>query len=201
MKAQDLPAGEITLLLAQWRGGDATALVQIINLVYSDLRRLAGAIFKGERVDHTLQPTALVHEVYLQLLSVSPNFQDRGHFLSCACLIMRRLLMKHARALKALKRDGSKTELECEPAVLPDLDSLLAVSGALDQLETMDPRLSQIIQMRFFLGLTIDEIADYLGLSSRTVKREWLVAKSWLVRHLGEKVQAPGGNRWSPGPS
>jgi len=181
MVPQSKAAGDVTLLLGAWRSGDPDALPEIINMVYGDLRRLAAAYFRGERPDHTLQPTALVHEVYRQMAEARPVFHDREHFLRCACLMMRRLLVKHARGRKALKREATPMAVEVEAR---DPDTVLAVNDALDDLERMDPRLARITAMRFFLGLTVAETAAYLQLSNRTVKREWLAARAWLARRI-----------------
>jgi RNA polymerase sigma factor (TIGR02999 family) len=183
----------VTGLLKAWEAGDASALSQLISMVYGDLRRMAATYMQHERVGHTLQPTALVHEVYQRLISMEPAFNDREHFFRCACLMMRRLLVKHARAHKAEKRRAEGGPLEPGPAFAPDADTVLGVHDVLDQLRELDPRLHHIVELRFFMGLTLAEIAAQLALSTRTVKREWATAKSWLAGKLKRDVLALDG--------
>lgn len=184
MTHQEILPGDVTQLLDAWREGDQQALSQVITLLYNDLRRLAAVCLQQERADHTLQATDLVHEAYERLLGMSPQFNDRQHFIRSACLLMRRLLMKHARAKKALKRDQSNEILRPPGAHAPDPETLILVNDALLSLADTDRRLHDIVELRFFLGLTVDEIARYLELSTRTVKREWQAAKAWLALQL-----------------
>lgn len=173
---------EITRLLTAARAGDGQALEQLIPVVYQDLRRLASHYMQLERPDHTLQATALVHEVYLRLVGRDlPPLQDRAHFFAVAAQLMRRLLLDHARARGRAKRGG---DVHCphhipEPQAARD-DRLLAIEDALDRLAATDPRQGKVVELRCFVGLSIEEIATVLGVSARTVKREWQMAKAWL---------------------
>ena len=179
----------VTALLTSWSRGDATALDQLVPLVYEELRRIATRQLRGERVNHTLQPTALVHEVYLRLIDQRQvDWQDRAHFLGVAAQTMRRVLVDHARRHGARKRgDG----VQCvsiddakELAASPDVP-LLALDHALDRLEAVDPDLAKIVELRAFGGLTIEEAAHVLKVSPSTAKRDWRTAKAWLNRELG----------------
>ena len=193
MQQKGLPAGEVTQLLKAWQAGDPEGLSRLISLVYNDLRRMAATYMGQERKNHTLQPTALVHEVFQRLVNLDPAFNDREHFFRCACLMMRRLLVKYARARRAEKRnsDGSHPPPLAERFML-DSETLLRVHHALDKLWQVDPRLHGIVEMRFFMGFTVNEIAQYLNISSRTVKREWVSAKSWLAHELKQEPPAGG---------
>lgn len=184
------PAG-VTRLLDAWQAGDEQALTEVITLLYNDLRRLAAVCLRDERGGHTLQATDLVHEAYQRLLGTTPQFQNRQHFMRTACLLMRRLLMKHARAKKALKRNPENESLHPTEAHAPDPDTLIVVNEALNSLADRDRRLHDIVEMRFFLGLTVDEIARCMELSTRTVKREWQTAKAWLALQLRNPAQEP----------
>ena len=188
--SRTLSAASVTSLLQEWRNGNAEAMNQVISLVYHDLKRSAHIWLKDEAHAHTLQPTALVHEVYVHLMK-SPRlvFHDRTHFFRCACLIMRQISLKYARSRMALKRGGDDRDhlpLDRERAVGPvqDPDLILAVHAALAKVQDADPRLRQVVELRFFLGLNIEEIAEVLRLSTRTVRREWQTAKVWLAHEL-----------------
>jgi RNA polymerase sigma factor (TIGR02999 family) len=179
----------VTALLTDWSGGDASALDQLLPLVYAELRRIAARQLRGERVNHTLQPTALVNEVYLRLVDQRQvAWQDRAHFLAVAARTMRRILVDHARRRDAGKRgDGVRCvsiDDAREIAAAGELP-LLALEDALARLEALDPGLARIIELRAFGGLTIDEAAHVLDLSPSTVKRSWRTAKAWLNRELG----------------
>ena len=179
----------LTQLLARWEAGDRDALVDLMPAVYNDLRRLANHHLAGERAGHTLAPTALVHEVYLRLGSYEAiSWQDRAHFFAMASKIMRRVLVDHARKKRAAKRGGGESAVTLiesrEAGTGPDGVDLIALDEALTQLEALDERQCRIVQMRFFGGLRNEEIAEVLGISVPTVKRDWAVAKLWLRRAL-----------------
>lgn len=179
---------EITQLLIDWRNGDKAAVDQLMPLVYDELRRLASNFFRRERVNHTLQPTALVHEAYLHLLGQSVvSWQNRAHFFGAAAQLMRRILIDHARGHNAAKRGGGeiRVSLKEELAATGQREvDLIALDAALDELAALDEQQSRIVEMRFFGGLSIEETAEVLALSPATVKREWSTAKAWLYREM-----------------
>ena len=167
---------------------EAGSLAELLPQVYEDLRRLAGSYLRKERPEHTLQPTALVHEAYLRLLEQrQPSWQSRAHLLAISARMMRRILMKHAEARGASKRGGGATKLSLDFA-LEVFDSrevpAAALDAALQKLERMDPRQGEIVELRFFGGLSVEETAEVLGISPATVKREWAIAKLWLEREI-----------------
>lgn len=179
----------ITQLLIRWNEGDESALEKLMPLVYSELRRLAGNYLKRERQDHTLQPTALVNEAYLRLVDQSrAKWQNRAQFYGIAAQLMRRILVDHARQKKADKRGGSKqqrvssTNLEAI-AAKPDLD-LLALHEALEELAEIDPQQGRIVELKFFGGLSIEEVAEVMRIGHATVERDWKMARAWLRRKL-----------------
>jgi RNA polymerase sigma factor (TIGR02999 family) len=170
---------------------EAATLTALVPGAYEELRRLAAGYLRDERTDHTLQPTALVHEVYLRLMDQSSiNWQNRAHFLGIAARMMRRILINHAKAHTAEKRGGADVvRLQFDEALdfYQQRDvSLVAVDTALHRLEELDKRQAQIVEFRFFGGLTVDEIAKVLDIAPITVKREWATAKLWLQRELAE---------------
>jgi RNA polymerase sigma factor (TIGR02999 family) len=179
--------GEVTSLLKHWSGGDREALERLMPLVYDELRKLARAYLRSERPDHTLQPTALVHEAYIRLIDQkNVVWQNRAHFFGIASQMMRRILVDHARRRQAAKR-GAPTFHLSDPAGEPVRErdpELLALDRALTDLERLDPRQARVVEMRFFGGLTVEEIAEVAGLSSTTVKREWRTARAWLRREV-----------------
>ena len=178
---------DITGLLADWSRGDRTALDRLLPLIYADLRRIAVRQLRHERGGHTLQPTALVHEAYLRLVEQrAVAWQDRATFFGVAALVMRRVLVDHARRQAAKKRgDGAqRVPLEDIATTSPSQISVLALDHALGRLEKIDPGLAQIVELRAFGGLTIDEAAHVLNVSASTAKREWRTARAWLVREL-----------------
>ena len=181
-------AGDITQLLHRVSAGDRAAEEELIAQVHQQLRRLAASHLRGERIDHTLQPTALVNEAYVELLGKSEvNFQDRSHFFRTAAMMMRRILVDHARTKKAEKRGGTreKVDLDFHTATLPvNSDLILDIDRALQRLHHYDARQAQVVEMRFFGGLTEEEIAAAIGLSTRQIKREWALAKAWLYGEL-----------------
>ncbi|HTA43244.1 MAG TPA: sigma-70 family RNA polymerase sigma factor [Bryobacteraceae bacterium] len=181
-------AGQVTQLLIAWSGGDRSALDQLMPLVYRELRRLAAAFIRRERTGHTLQPTALVHEAYLRLVKQSAvESRSRAKFFAVAANLMRQILINHARRNRAGKRGGGRKEqLQDSSAIAqPEVD-LLALNEALEKLAKVDPRKSHIVELRFFGGLTEDQIAEVLDVSPITVKRDWRVARAVLQSHLGE---------------
>ncbi len=182
--------GDITMLLHSVADGDRTDLDRLMAAIYEDLRRIASAHLREERADHTLQPTALVHEAYLKLVDQrSTCWKDRLHFFAIASQIIRRILIDHARERRALKRGGSAAQLpidEVDPASPdPNID-LVALDEALSDLAEVDERQARIVELRFFGGCTIDEIAELLSVGRRTVDRDWMAAKAWLYCRLAE---------------
>lgn len=175
-------------MLKAWSEGEAESADRLLPLVYDSLRKVAANYLKKERSDHTLQPTALVHEAYLKLIDISQiNWQDRAHFFAAAAQMMRHVLVDHARGKRREKRGGEFHHVALEDAVSfsdeKNLD-LLALEDALQQLAEFDSRQSKIVELRFFGGLTIEETAHVLKISPATVKREWTMAKAWLYRKL-----------------
>jgi RNA polymerase sigma-70 factor (ECF subfamily) len=175
----------ITQLLVRWSSGDQTALDKLMPLVESELRRLAGNYLRRERPGHTLQPTALVNEAYLRLVDQrEAKWQNRSHFYGIAAKLMRRILVDHARAKYAEKRGGAEqNRLSITSAqgltTTPDLD-VLALHEALEELATLDPQEERIVELKFFGGLSIDEIAELLSIGHATVERDWKMARAWL---------------------
>ena len=186
----DRPAHDVTLLLSRASEGDNSAPGKLLELVYDDLRHLAGAYMKDERGDHTLQATALVHEAYLRLVDwENVTWENRAQFFAVAAQVMRRVLVDHARGKNAAKREGSQQKLALDEAVSfaseKEFD-VMALEDALQSLEQLDPRQAKIVEMRFFGGLSIGEVAHVLKTSSTTVKREWTIAKAWFQRELSQ---------------
>jgi RNA polymerase sigma factor (TIGR02999 family) len=182
-------SGDATGLLLESRGGSRAALDELMPLVYRELRRLAGGYLRGERPDHTLQPTALANEVYLRLVDQSRvELSDQTHFFAIAGRMMRRVLIDHARKHRAQKRGGAGTLLTFDEEVgtpgQPVVDTI-ELADALARLEEMDDRQARIVELRFFGGLTVEETAQALGISTPTVKREWRTARAWLYQQLG----------------
>ena len=173
----------VTRLLEQARRGEPGATEQLLPLVYDELRRLARSRMRGERPGHTLQPTALVHEAYLRLLGSEGAWEGRGHFFAAAAEAMRRILIERARRVRRLKRGGDLHRVELEDEVSADgprVDEVLAVDEALGRLEEKDAQMAAVVKLRYFAGLTVEEIAHALGTSPRTVNRLWTGAKAWL---------------------
>jgi RNA polymerase sigma factor (TIGR02999 family) len=171
-----------------WHSGDQSALDELIPLVYDELRRLAASYLRRQP-GHTLQPTALVHEAYLKLAGKSDvEWQNRAHFIGVAAHLMRCVLVDHFRAKQADKREGGRQKLSLDDVVsFPQQQNevdLMALDDALKTLESVDPQQCHIVEMRFFGGLSVEETAEVLGVSPRTVKREWSTAKLWLLRQL-----------------
>jgi RNA polymerase sigma-70 factor (ECF subfamily) len=183
------PAPDISALLARARAGDRGSESRLFDAVYGELRRIAAAQLRNERSDHTLQPSALVHEAYLRLVGRSAiPLVNRAHFFSIAASTMRRILIDHARARNAGKRLGTlkRVDLTADHAVDRDRDSdkLLAVDGALRKLADWDARQARVVELRFFGGLTVEETAGVLGISTKTVKRDWSLARAWLQTQI-----------------
>ena len=180
---------DVTELLMDWHNGDQSAIDELIPLVYDELRRLAASYLRRRPAGHTLQPTALVHEAYLKLAGKSDvEWQNRAHFIGVAAHLMRCILVDHFRAKQADKREGNRQKLSLDDAVsFPQQQAevdLMALDDALKSLEAVDAQQCRIVEMRFFGGLTVEETAQALNLSARTIKREWSTAKLWLLRHL-----------------
>lgn len=186
------PERTITQLLLESSKGDKTALDELLPAVYGELRRLAESYIQSERPDHTLQATALVHEAYLRLIDQrNVDWKNRAQFFAMAAKMMRRILVRHAEAHRTAKRGGQAQKLSLDEAISFFADQqldLLELNEALDRLSGLDERQSRIIELRFFGGLTIDEVADVLKVSPATVKREWNMAKTWLFRELSSST-------------
>jgi RNA polymerase sigma factor (TIGR02999 family) len=188
------PALPVTELLQAWGRGEPGAIDRLVPAVYLELRRRAAVQLRREGAGHTLQPTALVHEVFLRLFDQTRvRFEGRAHFLAVCSGIMRRVLIDHARRRLRAKRGGTllRVELDFEPEAeaARELD-LVALDRALDELMALDPEQARLVEMRFFGGLTTEEAALALGVSSRTVKRDWRSAKAWLLHRLSEGTPA-----------
>lgn len=187
------PPAELTQLLTQWREGDKAALDALVTVLYSELRRLARSMLAEERPDHTLQPTALIHEAYLRLVDQhSADIRDRTHFLSLAASMMRRILINHANAQQAVKRQAfvraaSLSEEPGAPEPPPAVD-LLALDHSLEKLTQLDPQQGRVVELRYFGGLSIEETAEVMGISPATVKREWQTARLWLMQQLNPRA-------------
>ena len=179
------------MVLKDWSGGKRDSANVLLSLVYDELRRIARQYLRKERSDHTLQPTALVHEAYMKLIDISDvSWQDRAHFFAVASNVMRHILVDHARARATDKRGGEAQRIALEDAVQlsgeTDID-LLALDEAMRQLAAFDEQQSKIVELRFFGGLTIEETAHVLKISPATVKREWTMAKAWLFRRMKDE--------------
>ncbi len=181
------PPGDVAELLAQWAAQDPTARERLVPIVYEELHRLAGHYMRGERPDHTLQTTALVNEVYLRLAGLKGlEWRDRAHFFAMAGRLMRRVLVDHARRRGRSKRGGGISVTTLDEYALtaqPNVD-LVALDEALEQLAAVDPQQCQVVELRFFAGLSIEETAEALGISPATVKRDWTTARLWLHHEL-----------------
>ena len=179
---------EVTQLLGEWSNGDDRALEKLVPLVHPELHRLAHHYMSRERAGHTLQTTALLDEAYLLLADpVKPSWQNRIHFFAAAAQLMRRIMVDHARERHAIKRGNDALKVTLDEAALVTerrSEELLALDEALERLGAQDPRKVQIVELRYFGGLKVDEAAEFLKLSRRTVEREWNMAKAWLYRAL-----------------
>lgn len=184
-----------TQLMQAAAAGEAGARERLLALIYEQLRAMARRRMGAEKADHTLQATALVHEAYLRLIgSHSASWTSRVEFFHAAAEAMRRILIEHARRRKRIKRGGGRSR---EPLEMLDLavedcaEDVLAVDAAIAQLESHDPRAAQVVRLRFYAGLSVDDTAAALGMSERSVKREWSFARAWLYRQLGGEAPAP----------
>jgi RNA polymerase sigma factor (TIGR02999 family) len=182
------PSSEITGLLRAWSGGDGDALAKVVELVYPELRDIARRCLSVERPEHTIQATALVHEAYLRLVDITRiKWQDRAHFFAVGARVMRRILVDYARARDCAKREGTVRRVAFDGVILFSAQPnplVVRLDEALDKLSTFDSRKAQVVEMRYFGGLTADEIASVLHISTQSVNRDWSLAKSWLIREM-----------------
>ncbi len=183
-------SADVTLLLKRYSDGDQNALAELIPQIYDELRRLASCYLQGERVDHTLQTTALVHEAYFRLVDQKQvEWTNRNHFFGVAAQMMRRILVDYARKHHAFKRGRSFTRISLDEAAVFSREKpreLIAVDELLDRLASLDPEGSRVVELRFFAGLSLEETAKVMGLSTAKVRREWSVAKAWFKREMGK---------------
>jgi RNA polymerase sigma factor (TIGR02999 family) len=187
----------VTQLLLEASQGDRAALDQLTPLIYQDLRRIAANQMRQERPGLTLQPTALVHESYLKLIEQrAVNWQNRAHFFAIAAQEMRRILLGHARARQAQKRGGARARITLEEGLVvtdDHADDLIALEEALENLAQLDARQARIVELRFYVELSVEEIAEVLGIGTATVKRDWAMARAWLLHQLRGKRAASAG--------
>lgn len=188
MQSPGTETPDVTHWLSEWSSGRREAIDQLLPLVYSELRQIAARHLRNERPGHTLQPTDLVHEGFLRLVRQNVSWQNRAHFFGIASEIMRRLLVDHARRKLAEKRGGGAETIAIDESIgwggERGLD-LIRLDDALSSLADLDPRQSKVIELRFFGGLSVEETAEVIGVSARTVKREWRIARAWLLREMG----------------
>ena len=192
----DPEKGDVTQLLNEMAKGDSGAAEKLLPLVYSELHRLAAAYMRRERSDHTLQATALINEAYLRLSKDNGEWNSREHFIGMAANVMRHVLVDYARAHKAQQRDGGlkRVEMQEDFAISTDkLEELVSLDEALRCLESQHPRQAKVVELRYFGGLSMEQIASLLGVSERSVKRDWSLARIWLFRELGPGSDAPRG--------
>ena len=185
--------GQVTLLLRAMKNGDQAAAEKLLPLVYKELHRLAKSYMRRERPDHTLQPTALIHEAYLRLAHDDVDWQSHQHFIGIAANVMRRVLVDHARARNAEMRGGrlERVELEEGLAISKERSSeVIALHDALNRLEALNPRRAKVVELRYFGGLSVEEVAAVLDMSPRSVKRDWALARPWLFKEI--QKSAPG---------
>ncbi len=191
----DVRTDDVTGLLIDWRAGDEGAVEKLMPLVHGELRRLAKRHMAGERRDHVLQATALVNEVYLRLIDIRRiRWQDRAHFFAMAARLMRRVLVDFARARQNQKRGGAQQRVTFNQDLLVGCDApddVLAIDAALQALAAHYARKSQVVELRFFAGLSVDETAEVLRISPETVMRDWKFAKNWLLRELSRGAGRP----------
>lgn len=186
--------GEVTLLLRAMKSGDEAAAGRLLPLVYNELHRLARHYMQRERSDHTLQPTALINEAYLRLAHDNVDWQSRQHFIGVAATVMRRVLVDHARAHNAAMRGGDlqRVELDEGLALSGERSSeVLALHDALSRLEEINPRQAKVVELRYFAGLSVEEIAGVLDVSPRSVKRDWALARLWLFKEIEKTAPHP----------
>ncbi len=187
---------EITLLLEAVNRGDLDAAQTLFTVVYDELRRLARSRMARESPGHTLQPTALVHEAYIRLMANDgPRFENKAHFFSAAAEAMRRILIEHARRKRSVKRQGNRQRIELAETMAvqePAPDEVAALDEALSRLELRDRQMSDVLKLRFFVGLTVQETADALGVAPRTVDRQWAASRAWVAREMRKNRQGEG---------
>jgi RNA polymerase sigma factor (TIGR02999 family) len=179
--------GEVTQLLIDVRAGDQSALNKLLPLVYDELRKIASSYLSRERSGHTIQTSDLVHEAYLRLAEADVSWQNRAHFFGIAARSMRQILVDYARRRNADKRGGGMTRVSLSESVLvldEDFSRLLMLDDALRRLEQVDARLCRVVELRYFSGLTVEETAEVLSVSTRTVENDWNLAKAWLFRTM-----------------
>src|SRR5580700_6351531 len=185
------------MLLAAWSSGDQSALNKMMPLVYAELHRIARRAWSQHPHNDTLQPTALINEAYLKLANAeNASYQDRCHFFAVACKAMRQILVNHAKSRLSDKRGRGAAHVsldDVEPAVHEEAAEIVALHEALEALQAVDPRKSMVVEMRYFGGLSIEETAEAIGVTVRTVNRDWRLARSWLIRHMTREM-----NRESP---
>jgi RNA polymerase sigma-70 factor (ECF subfamily) len=190
MSLTEPPANDVTQLLKRYGNGDREALAELIPQIYDELRRLASSYLRSERVDRTLQTTALVHEAYLRLVDQRQvEWSNRNHFFGVAAQMMRRILVDHARKHVSLKRGGSFERISLEQAAVFSRErphQLIVVDELLTRLASLDPQGSRIVELRFFAGFSLEETAELTGLSTAKVRREWSAAKAWFTREMGK---------------
>ena len=183
---------DVTRILNQLESGDPSASEELLPLVYRELRQLAAARLSNEKPGQTLQATALVHEAYLRLVGkeVSPSWNGRGHFFGAAAEAMRRILIENARRKQQARRGGTlkRVDLEDGDAVAVDSEKLLEIDDALTKFEELDPRAAQVVKLRYFAGLTMQQTADSLGISLRSAERDWTYARTWMRGRLSDEV-------------
>jgi len=187
---------DITTLLLEWSGGNRAALDELMPLIYAEFRQLAARALRRERPNHTLQSTALAHELYLKLIDQKrAQWRDREHFFAMASQIIRRILVDYARRLHAQRRGGLDTRITLDEALAPQQDrdlNLVELDNALEALSQIDSQQARIIELRFFGGLSIEATGRILGVSPSTVNREWNLARAWLYRELSRSANASG---------
>jgi RNA polymerase sigma factor (TIGR02999 family) len=180
----------VTQMLHDWSNGDREVVDKLIPVVYDELRRQAARYLRRERPGHTLQTTALIHEAYIRLIDQkNVRWQNRAHFYAISAQLMRRILVDHARSRQAAKRGGNDIKLPLEEAMVASDErevDVVALDEALERLAVIDPQQSRVVELKFFSGLSVEETAEVLGVSPRTVKRDWNVAKAWLRREISE---------------
>jgi RNA polymerase sigma-70 factor (ECF subfamily) len=180
-------SGEVTLLLKAMKGGDSSAAGRLLPLVYEELHRLAASYMRRERSDHTLQPTALIHEAYLRLAGNDIDWQSRAHFIGIAANVMRHILVDHARAHQAGMRGGDFQRVAFEEGMAISTErtsEVLFLHEALDELEKVNARQARVVELRYFAGLSVKEIALVLGIAPRSVERDWALARIWLFKRM-----------------
>lgn len=187
-----LDQNQVTTVLAEWKDGSDQARDRLIELIYGELRKMAAASLRNERKDHTLQPTALVHELYLRLFGAEAiTLNDRNHLFAVAARQMRRILIDHARAIQTAKRGGGGMRASIDQAgdvAATREQEVLDVDAGLSELARLDERAAQVVELRFFAGLTESEAAAVIGISVATLKRDWEFARAWLNKYVGDRV-------------